>query len=959
MTDAAAWEYSRNMSLEQYNNTAPNRPKLNLPPTSLDTPNWDPKQYVPTPRNNIQDLAPGIRQAFVDRATGRHVSSVGGAVETVPPEIQRYQPTTPYRQINQPATRYQTTSVDRLVGANRPSPATSPPTPRTSGLTAIVDMVSTPPAAAPRSPLPPNPTPGAKPNNLPVAGGTAAVETLARNAVVSSAAGGVLDFGFRIVAGQPIQQAVIGAAGTTAGSAAGIILGTAVGGPIGGFVGGSIGGFIGGRIADFIYAQSRPSAGNIFNSKEKLGILPFKGGQSPVQYSVTWDGKNNYTGQVFVDGYALGRQGELWGPIQGIVTKKIDTGHPDPLYKIRTDYYIRAKNASGATTDFLMGSGSGEPPHFVHYNLKPSRYDYQPDTGGDPLPLPIAKDTRTPDSINHPLNQSSAPPSAMPSAGSTPDTNNYIPGGTASRANGTPRGDSPDWVSHGAPKGSPHPVNMPAPLLSPLSEFANPEPTSKLNLIPSLLPIPKNTPSIIVNENGTVELIDYKPVATSDLQPISLDQSFPSTITLTSPASDPGKSTTTPFSVNGDFSAKPNEPLNQSPTSSLPTTTRGSFQPDATRAIPASTAPPVAGEPKPKESPELISKFDDIGLVLVGLTQVVQGLQNRVQTIENNTSPQAIQNAANAGTCEAFNPGGCNADIRNNAKNAADNSANSSNNMERVLNNTSNLADLTLLPIINNKLGPQVNGGLSGFLQRFARSTHLDKILNALTLLTVLHNAAMLSNNLAVTLGELTSQALSAIGIKDENDSSIDVNAILGKEIQEFFKSILGESVYNNLKLSFQKGSRIVQSARNLHYTVTSMFDSARSIAEWTAENTGRIGNALKRFRVVGSQAYNWMPERVNSQTAIQKKWDRMREGLDDLDDAAGSLSSVLGEVQNVQEEFKQLKEQKEEFKKSLESATPQDRPNNVPVKTAVDEAKGVSSTSVSISTVDREKSED
>jgi ABC-type transporter Mla subunit MlaD len=100
------------------------------------------------------------------------------------------------------------------------------------------------------------------------------------------------------------------------------------------------------------------------------------------------------------------------------------------------------------------------------------------------------------------------------------------------------------------------------------------------------------------------------------------------------------------------------------------------------------------------------------------------------------------------------------------------------------------------------------------------------------------------------------------------------------------------------------------------------------------------------------------MPERVNSRTALQKKWDNIREGTENIDDAAGALSSVLGEVQGIQEEYRQLQEQKVEFKKSIETALPQERPDNKPVKDAVTATKTASAAPASIATVEREKAE-
>ena len=225
---------------------------------------------------------------------------------------------------------------------------------------------------------------------------------------------------------------------------------------------------------------------------------------------------------------------------------------------------------------------------------------------------------------------------------------------------------------------------------------------------------------------------------------------------------------------------------------------------------------------------------------------------------------------------------------------------------------------------------------LSGKIQTFAttawQATRMDKALNALNTLLLLHNAAMLSGNLLSTLGDLTSQALSVFGIRDENNNPLDINAQLGRAANEWMEGILGAEVWRGTKEAWNKANRIISTATNIVWTVRSLFDSGREILEWTAENTGRIGNALKRWGIVGDGAYPWMPEQVTHTNAWTRRIDRAREGIEAIDDTASSLSGVLGEVQNVQEEFGQLETQKKEFSKQLKELEPREREDNVPV---------------------------
>lgn len=281
-----------------------------------------------------------------------------------------------------------------------------------------------------------------------------------------------------------------------------------------------------------------------------------------------------------------------------------------------------------------------------------------------------------------------------------------------------------------------------------------------------------------------------------------------------------------------------------------------------------------------------------------------------------------------------------------------------------TLNTGLNATQLGLLRQIDDKLGPQVTGGLSGaigrvttLVQKFARSLHLDKVLNMLTFATVLHNAAMLSGNLAQTLGDVTSTAINTLIIRDENEEQIDVNQILGQQFNQMMSNVLGQEVWTGVKVTWNKANRIVQTASNIIWSIRSIADSAREIQEWIGENTGKIGNALKRARVVPENAYGWMPERFNSGNAVQRKLQRMRDNLEPLDDAANSLQGVLGEVTNITQEVNELRENKQAFDQAVQSLTPANRPENTPVKTAAN-TSDTASVSPTTTLNDRAKAE-
>jgi cell division protein ZapA (FtsZ GTPase activity inhibitor) len=220
------------------------------------------------------------------------------------------------------------------------------------------------------------------------------------------------------------------------------------------------------------------------------------------------------------------------------------------------------------------------------------------------------------------------------------------------------------------------------------------------------------------------------------------------------------------------------------------------------------------------------------------------------------------------------------------------------------------------------------------------------RLMQLMNTIASLHNAAMLSRNLGQTLGEATSTVITAIGRATgfmSSEQSIDVNQLIGEAFNDFMKSAIGEEAWNGTKASFNRANRILSSASQIMSTLRGINDSRREILEWIGENTGKIGNALKRFGVVGESAYSWMPERFNIQTRFEQRITRVREGVDTLDDAASSLSSVASETVNIMDEYQQLVEQRQQFEQLITSAETKVRSDNTPIKSADDLAKSLS----------------
>lgn len=251
---------------------------------------------------------------------------------------------------------------------------------------------------------------------------------------------------------------------------------------------------------------------------------------------------------------------------------------------------------------------------------------------------------------------------------------------------------------------------------------------------------------------------------------------------------------------------------------------------------------------------------------------------------------------------------------------------------------------LKKLNTINSKLGPQIgneNFGISGYLKKFTSWMKFDRVINILIWINTLHNAYMLSSSLTDTLFSIIDNILSlatSVFLKDVDDNSIDTKEIFGGLIDNFAKSLFGVETWNGMKDTWKKWNRIYQAAANIANTVRSMIDSLRSISEFIAENTGKIGNALKRFGAVGEKAFNWMPEQVNARSIWVQR-------LENLEDAASGLEMVTSELVSVKDNLKELTDQKKEFEKSIEELEPKEQKDNKPLKDKADKATSASTT--------------
>lgn len=181
--------------------------------------------------------------------------------------------------------------------------------------------------------------------------------------------------------------------------------------------------------------------------------------------------------------------------------------------------------------------------------------------------------------------------------------------------------------------------------------------------------------------------------------------------------------------------------------------------------------------------------------------------------------------------------------------------------------------------------------------------------------ISVLHNAYMLSNALSQTLFSAIGNSLAALGLKDTSvdpaGTPFNVGKIVGDWTEAFFKATFGVATVDGIKADWKKYSRIYQAAAQIGYSIQSIGHSILGALEVVGSQVAKIGNALQKFRLVGERAYSWM----NPTPFFQNRFFTV---LQSSQEVVSQIDQVASEVLSVQETITQLGKNKDDLVKSL-----------------------------------------
>ncbi|MHC5719032.1 MAG: hypothetical protein ACYTX0_44945, partial [Nostoc sp.] len=140
----------------------------------------------------------------------------------------------------------------------------------------------------------------------------------------------------------------------------------------------------------------------------------------------------------------------------------------------------------------------------------------------------------------------------------------------------------------------------------------------------------------------------------------------------------------------------------------------------------------------------------------------------------------------------------------------------------------------------------------------------LDRALNLLTFVMTVQNVYFLCDSMKVVTLQMIADMLAVVGIKDKDNNPLNLNEILGHEVEELLKSILGEQELSGFKKEWKALNRIYQAATNTLFAIQNMVFSVLQALEIIGSWNASIGNALKKYLVVGQHAFAWMNPQPN-----------------------------------------------------------------------------------------------
>jgi hypothetical protein len=230
-----------------------------------------------------------------------------------------------------------------------------------------------------------------------------------------------------------------------------------------------------------------------------------------------------------------------------------------------------------------------------------------------------------------------------------------------------------------------------------------------------------------------------------------------------------------------------------------------------------------------------------------------------------------------------------------------------------VLQKTANVigttTTTTMKAVTNAKYGLEK---IQGFAETAWKATHADKILNVISTMAALHNAAMLSQNVGQSLAEAANSGLSLFGVKNSQGQAVDVGQAIGSSIKAKITQIVGASGYNSLSQAWLKLNRIHQAVGATVSAIHGTKNALLEADEITGSHVAQIGNSLRDQGLVEDNSYEWM----NDKPDYKENFKGVLGRLEQAEDVAQRVSAIVSSGLEIKESSTELVKNSEELQK-------------------------------------------
>jgi hypothetical protein len=355
--------------------------------------------------------------------------------------------------------------------------------------------------------------------------------------------------------------------------------------------------------------------------------------------------------------------------------------------------------------------------------------------------------------------------------------------------------------------------------------------------------------------------------------------------------------------------------------------------------------PPPVTTPKKKDDEQKVPFFPPSSNGgLDGIRDELTRIGTISALIKANTDPvQMKQN-----TCEVLNSDPCTQKLKNDIRNPINQNIDANRAMTAgILGNqvTQNAAigaiaaeqavHKGMLTSIISKLGDVFIkvGDVFNLVGKAFNNSVFDRAMQYITLITVIHNATMLTQSIGSTLGTALDQGLQAFGLQarmqDKDGVVTGVNAVIGKSFENLIKAIIGQERYTQLDETWKKANRVYQASINLVSNVQSILDSTTAVAELSCNRVGILMNALRNSGMVREEAYGLQSQNVTKFNAFMNKLEALEQGT-------SNLAAITGNIVSTQQAVNEFKSNRQELEDALKN---KDKGNGAPENTPEKEA--------------------